>query len=410
MKSFAAVERYFNQAADRLGLDPAIRELMMIPYREIQVQVPVEMDDGTVRPFVGYRVQHNNARGPMKGGLRFHPQVDLDEVRSLAALMTWKCAVVNIPFGGAKGGIAVDPRHLSTKEKERLTRKFVDGIHEVIGPDTDIPAPDMGTNAEVMAWFMNHYARYHGFSPACITGKPVEMYGSPGREEATGRGVGIFTLKLLSRLGRLPSQTTVAIQGFGNVGTHTAEFLRAADCKLVAVSDVTGAYYAPAGLNVRELESHIIKHGSLSGFPKAEHITNEDLLTLEVDVLIPAAIGGVLTEENAGKVKASIIIEAANEPIRPEADDLFEERGILVLPDLLANAGGVTVSYFEWVQNRQIFQWAHNRVRQELDRVLDQAFETIWNRSKDENISLRQACYLVAIERVARAMHLGGIV
>lgn len=410
MKAFDATTHYFNQAADHLDLTPNMRQLLLVPKREIQVQVAMELDNGNLVSYIGYRVQHDNSRGPMKGGLRFHPDVDLDEVRSLAALMTWKCAVVNIPYGGAKGGIAVDPHKLSRTELERLTRRFVDGVHDVIGPDVDIPAPDMGTNSEVMAWFMHQYAKYHGFSPTSVTGKPVELYGSAGREEATGRGVGILTLKVLSRVGRKPQNTRVAIQGFGNVGSHTAAFLNQADCKVVAVSDLSGAYYNPEGLNISNVLKFAREHNhSLAGYPDAEPISNQELLSLNVDVLIPAAIGGVLTEKNAHEVKAPIIIEAANEPIRPEADRLFEERDIVVLPDILANAGGVTVSYFEWVQNRQLFQWPLSRVRQELDRVLNSAFEAVWETARSRNVSLRTATYLLGIERVGRATVLGGI-
>lgn len=408
--SFEQTEKYFHLAADRLGLADNFRELLLGAKRELQVQVPVEMDDGNIASFWGYRVQHNDSRGPMKGGLRFHPHVDLDETRNLAALMTFKTAVVNIPYGGAKGGVSVDPSKLSSHELERLTRRFVDGIHDLIGPDIDIPAPDMGTDEQVMAWFMNQYQKYHGFNPACVTGKPVELFGSPGRLEATGRGVGIFTVKLLQRLGRKPSQTRVAIQGFGNVGSHAAIFLHHADVKVVAISDVSGAYYNPEGLDVKAAYSYAHKHKhSLDSIPGAKPITNQELLALDVDILIPAAIGGVLTGENAKEVKAPIIIEAANAPTTPEADEIFFERNIKVLPDILANAGGVTASYFEWAQNRQHFQWDLSRVRQELDRVLGSAFETVWEKAKEHEVSLRTAAFMVGIERVHRATRLTGI-
>jgi len=409
MKSFDVTQHYFNQAAEILELSPNMRTMLLTPKREIQVQVVLERDNGELSTFIGYRVQHDDARGPMKGGLRFHPDVNLDEVRSLAALMTWKCAVVNLPFGGAKGGIAVDPRKLSASELERLTRRFVDGIHDLIGPDIDIPAPDMGTNSDVMAWFMNQYTKYHGFSPAVVTGKPVELYGSQGREEATGRGVGILALKLLSRLRKKPDQTRVAIQGFGNVGSFTAEFLALADCKVVAVSDVSGGYYNAGGLDIKGMLHYVKEKKSLAGYTEAEKISNAELLTLDVDLLIPAALGGVLTKENAAQVKAPIIIEAANGPTEPEADEIFHERGIQVLPDILANAGGVTVSYFEWVQNRQLFRWPLARVRQELDRALNEAFEQIWEISKSRQVTFRTAAYLLGIERVGRATILGGI-
>jgi glutamate dehydrogenase (NAD(P)+) len=410
MRAFEATALYFNRAADQMDLTENMRQLLLVPKREITVQIALERDNGELATFIGYRVQHDNARGPMKGGLRYHPDVDIDEVRSLAALMTWKTAVVNIPYGGAKGGISIDPKQLSTRELELITRKFVDEIHDLIGPDSDIPAPDMGTNAEVMAWFMNQYAKYHGFSPAVVTGKPVELHGLPGREEATGRGVGILAFKLLNRLRRKPNQTRVAIQGFGNVGSHAAKFLHEAEFKIVAVSDLSGAYYRPEGLDVPQVLRYALDNNQrLSGYRGAELITNEALLELDVDLLIPAALGDVLTEVNAPHVKAPIIIEAANAPTHPTADAIFDERGTIVLPDILANAGGVTASYFEWVQNRQHYQWGLNRVRQELDHVLSESFEQVWELSRQRKISLRTAAYMQGIGRVGRATILGGI-
>jgi glutamate dehydrogenase (NAD(P)+) len=410
MHAFDATRLYFDRAADHLELSDNMRRLLITPKREVQVEIPIELDSGELATFLGYRVQHDNARGPMKGGLRYHPQVDLDEVRSLAALMTWKTAVVNLPYGGAKGGIAIDPKQFSHRELERITRKFVDGIHDMFGPDTDIPAPDMGTSAEAMGWIMNQYNKYHGFSPACVTGKPVELHGLPGREEATGRGVGIFVLKLLGRIGRRPKETRVAIQGFGNVGTHTAKFLSEAECPVVAVSDVSGGYYRPEGLPVKDLLHYALEHkGSLAGFAGGDHITNEALLELDVDLLVPAALGGVITNENAKRIKAPIIVEAANAPTTPEADDILVQAGKMVLPDILVNAGGVTASYFEWVQNRQHYQWGINRVRQELDHVLSEAFERVWEMSQQRKVSLRTAAYIIGIGRVGRATVLGGI-
>ncbi|MEQ8785703.1 MAG: Glu/Leu/Phe/Val dehydrogenase dimerization domain-containing protein [Pirellulaceae bacterium] len=409
MKSFEATQLYFERAADQFDLSASMRKLLLTAKREVQVQIAVEMDDGRLETLIGYRVQHDNARGPMKGGLRYHPDVDLDEVRSLAALMTWKTAVVNIPYGGAKGGISVNPRELSKKELERVTRKFIDEIHDVIGPDTDIPAPDMGTGHEVMAWIRNQWEKYHGFNPGCVTGKPVEQYGAEGREEATGRGVGILAFKLLGRLRRKPEQTRVAIQGFGNVGAHAAKFLDEAALKIVAISDLSGAYYRPEGIDIRQALRHTLDNaGSLRGFREADKIEPEQLLALDVELLIPAAIGGVITEKNVDQVKAPIIIEAANAPTTPAADAALHERGTIVLPDILANAGGVTVSYFEWVQNLQYYKWNLNRVRQELDHVLSQAFETVWQEAQEHKISLRTAAYLIAIRRVLRATQLAG--
>lgn len=410
MKSFEAVKHYFNRAADKLELTENMRTLLLTPKREVQVQVAIEMDNGELRTLIGYRVQHDNSRGPMKGGLRFHHEVDLDEVRSLASLMTWKTAVVNIPYGGAKGGIAVDVSKLSTRELERITRKFIDEIHDVIGPDTDIPAPDMGTNAEVMAWIMNQHNKYHGFNPGIVTGKPVEHYGIPGREEATGRGVGILTLKTLGRLGHKPKNTRVAIQGFGNVGSHTAKFLQEADCSVVAISDISGGYYSKEGLDILDaLKYANANNRSLEGYSAAKHISNEQLLELDVELLIPAALGGVITSENAPRIKASLIVEAANAPIRPDADDLLTDRGVIILPDILANAGGVTVSYFEWAQNRQFYHWGLDRVRQELEHILSAAFEEVWALSREHDVSLRTAAFMLGISRVGRATVLGGI-
>jgi glutamate dehydrogenase (NAD(P)+) len=410
MRAFDALQIYFNRAADQLDLTENMRRLLVTPLREVQVQIAVEMDDGELATFIGYRVQHDNSRGPMKGGLRYHPQVDLDEVRALAALMTWKTAVVNLPYGGAKGGIAIDPTRLSPREVERITRKFIDEIHDIIGPDRDIPAPDMGTGADVMAWIMNQYAKYHGFSPACVTGKPVEMFGLPGREEATGRGVGILVMKLLGRLGRKPELTRVAIQGFGNVGSHTAKFLGEATCRIVAVSDISGGYYRPEGLDLPGMFRHAREHrGTLEGYTDAERISNAALLELNVDLLIPAALGGVVTAENAPRIKAPIIVEAANAPTEPDADEILAGRGTIVLPDILANAGGVTASYFEWAQNRQYYQWGINRVRQELDHVLSEGFQRVWELSVERKVSLRTAAYMLGIGRVGRATVLGGI-
>lgn len=410
MRSFEATKRYFQRAADQLGLADSLRTHLITPRRELQVQIPVEMDNGELRTLIGYRVQHNRARGPMKGGLRYHPEVDLDEVRSLASLMTWKTAVVNIPYGGAKGGITIDVSKISPRELERITRKFIDEIHEMIGPDKDIPAPDMGTDHRVMAWIMDQYNKYHGFNPGVVTGKPVEYYGIPGREEATGRGVGLLTLKLLGRIGRKTAGARVAIQGFGNVGTHTAKFLCEAECKIVALSDSSGGYFRAEGIDIPKALRYAIEHGRLlRGFPDADSITNEQLLALDVDVLIPAALGGVITVDNVQSIKAPVIVEGANAPVQPGADDVLDKKGTIILPDILANAGGVTVSYFEWAQNRQFYRWNLDRVRQELDKTLSTAFEETWEMARARNVSLRTAAFMLGIDRVARAATLGGI-
>lgn len=409
MRPSEATNYYFDQAADQLELPDWMRKLLVMPKRELTVQVAYERDDGRIETVLGYRVQHDNARGPMKGGLRYHPAVDLDEVRSLAALMTWKTAVVDLPYGGAKGGIGIDPRTLSKRELERITRAFVDQIHEIVGPDSDIPAPDMGTNHEVMAWFRNQWEKYHGFNPAVITGKPVEEYGSRGREEATGRGVGTLAVKMLKRLNRKPEQTTVAIQGFGNVGSHAAKYLHEAAFPIVAVSDVSGAYYNPKGLNIPEVLTYTLKNkGSLEGYKGAQKLDADALLELDVQLLIPAALGDVINHNNVDRIKAGLIIEGANGPIDPEADNKLKERGVIILPDILANAGGVTVSYFEWAQNRQHYRWTLDRVRQELDRTLSEAFEGVWQESVSRNVSLRTAAFILAIQRVKRASELAG--
>lgn len=412
MRAFEASQFYFNQAADHLKIDPDLRETLSTSRREVQVRVTIELDNGRLANFVGFRVQHNNFRGPMKGGLRYHPEVDLDETRALASLMTWKTAVVDLPYGGAKGGIGVDPAIFSNRELERLTRAFVDQIHDIVGPDTDIPAPDMGTDHRVMAWFRNQWEKYHGFNPSVITGKPVEEYGAKGREEATGRGVGSLTVKLTKRLGHRAEQTKVAIQGFGNVGTHAAKFLHESQFSIVAVSDVTGTYYDPKGLNIPELLRHKFEHprGLLEGYSKCECLPLDALLELEpVHVLIPAAVGGVITEANVDKIRVPVIVEASNGPIHPTADAMLAARGVTILPDILANAGGVTVSYFEWVQNRQHYRWTLDRVRQELDHTMNQAFERVWRTAQEQDLSLRTAAYVIGISRVHRAAELSGL-
>lgn len=410
MKSaFEAAQQYFEEAASVIGLSDSLRDLLVTPEREIKVQVPIKRDNGQIATFIGYRMQHNSARGPMKGGLRYHHEVNADEVLALASLMTWKTAVVDIPYGGAKGGISVNTKELSIDELERLTRRFVDEIHDIFGPDKDIPAPDMGTNAQTMAWIMNQYEKFHGFAPACVTGKPVELYGAEGREEATGRGVGILTLAFLRKFGRSIENATIAIQGFGNVGSFTAAYLHQAGGKVIAISDVSGGIVNRNGIDVPAALEFAAANKSLTGFPGGEAISNEALLTLDADVLIPAALGNVLTEQNADSVRAKFIVEAANGPTTPEADAVFRKKEIPVLPDILANAGGVTVSYFEWVQNQQYFRWDLSRVREELEKYMTRAFHRVWTISTDRKVSLRTGAYILAIGRVSRATELGGI-
>ena len=392
-----------------MDLSPNMKKLLLTPEREVKVQVAMKMDNGEIATFVGYRIQHNSARGPMKGGLRFHHDVDADEVLALASLMTWKTAVVDIPYGGAKGGIAVSPKSLSNVELELMTRKFVDELQDVIGPDKDIPAPDMGTNAQVMAWIVNQYEKYHGFNPACVTGKPLELHGADGREEATGRGVGLLTEAMLQKFDRPLDGVTIAIQGFGNVGSFAAAYLHDHGAHVVAISDISGARYAPAGIDVPAALLHVARNHSLNDFETEQQISNEDLLMLDVDVLIPAALGGVLTKENAANVRARYVVEAANGPVTPDADEILHQRDIVVLPDILANAGGVTVSYFEWVQNQQYFRWDLDRTRAELAKTLTVSFEKMWAIAKEKHIPLRAAAYLMGIGRVGRATVLAGI-
>ncbi|WP_437230756.1 Glu/Leu/Phe/Val family dehydrogenase [Planctomicrobium sp. SH661] len=409
MTANQTAERYFSQAADVMGLSQNMRTLLSTPLREVKVQIALEMDDGQIATFIGFRIQHDAARGPMKGGLRYHPEVDEDEVLALASLMTWKTAVVNIPYGGAKGGIAIDPSKVSQREIERITRKFIDQIHDVIGPDKDIPAPDMGTNAQTMAWIMNQYEKYHGFNPACVTGKPVELHGADGREEATGRGVAVITQATLERSNRSIAGATIAIQGFGNVGSYAARILHEMGAKIIAVSDQHGGIYNADGIDIPELLTHAAQTGAVKEFSGAQNISNEELLAADVDVLIPAALGGVLTGENANDVRARFIIEAANNPTAPEADAIFEKKQILVVPDILANAGGVTVSYFEWVQNRQHFKWELAEVRKRLERIMVESFDRVWKIGTEKKIPLRTAAYVLGIGRVGRATVLAGI-
>jgi glutamate dehydrogenase (NAD(P)+) len=409
MQAFEATSHYFDQAAKLLDLSDNIRTLLITPDREVRVEVVIELDSGQIGNFIGYRVQHDDARGPYKGGLRYHPLVDQDEARSLASLMTWKTALVDLPYGGAKGGINCDPTKLSRGELERLTRKFIEKIHDMIGPVKDIPAPDMGTDAQVMAWIMNEYGKFAGFNPACVTGKPVEFHGSEGREAATGYGVAIITREILTRVGKAVAGSSFAIQGYGNVGSHTARFLWRQGAKIVAVSDAYGGVTNTSGLDIAELDRHVAVARKVVGFKGGEPTTNEQLLLLPVDVLIPAALGGVFDRTMAQLVQARMIIEAANSPTWPEADEVFNARGIPVVPDILANAGGVIVSYFEWVQNLQHFRWPLEQIQREEEKRLVDAFHDIYDMAQSQKISLRTAAFLRAITRVSRAHALGGI-
>ncbi len=402
-------ELYFHHAADHLGLSARLRTLLLTPERDVKVQVAIRLDNGEIETFVGYRVQHDSARGPMKGGLRFHPHVNDAEVQTLAQLMTWKTAVVDLPYGGAKGGIAVDPRSLSKAELERMTRKFVDQIHDMVGPDTDIPAPDMGTNSQVMAWFMNQYQAHHGFQPACVTGKPLELHGCEGREEATGRGVVVVAERLFHHLGQKLAGKTVALQGFGNVGSHCASLLFERGARVVAITDHRGGVTNATGLDIPSLLPYSLNNDGVAGFPGGDPITNVELFALPVDILIPAALGGQLTAETAPTVQAKYIVEAANDPTTPEADEIFLKKGITVVPDILANAGGVTVSYFEWVQNRSVVHWPLEEIRSRLEQRMSTAFDAVWQIAHDKKVPLRTAAYILGIGRVARATELAGV-
>ena len=407
---FQAVNIFYDRAAERVGVPDDMRELLRTPWRELRVEVPVRMDDGRLRVFIGYRVQHNGARGPYKGGVRYHPEADIDEVRALASLMTWKTSVVDVPFGGAKGGVQVDPAELTESELNRLTRMYTQNISHIIGVNRDIPAPDMNTNAQTMAWMMDAYSRIYGHSPAIVTGKPVELGGSYGREAATGRGA-VYALMSWARRAEVDFQgMTVAIQGFGNVGSWTARCITEASCKVVAVSGIKGGVYNRRGLDIEALLTHYRESRGVPGFPGAEAISNEELLELPVDILVPAAVGGVLHQGNAPKVSAKIIIEGANHPTTPAADEILAERGVVVLPDIVANAGGVIVSYFEWAQNIQEFRWEEYRVNEELWRLMRQAVNAVWERSQQERVTLREAAFMIGVERVTRAAQLRGFV
>jgi glutamate dehydrogenase (NAD(P)+) len=408
---FAAVTYFFERAADHVGLEEDMREILRSSYREISVQVPVRMDDGEIVVFMGYRVQHNGARGPYKGGIRYHSTADLDEVRALAALMTWKTALVDLPFGGAKGGIQCEPHLMSESELQRMTRRFMLAISYVLGVNRDIPAPDLNTNAQTMAWMMDAYGQRYGYTPGIVTGKPVELGGSLGRDAATGRGVVIVTEEAARYLGRPLEGATVAVQGFGNVGSWTARLIVEHGCKVVAVSDVRGGIYQPAGLDISQVMTHVQETGSVVDCPGTEPVSNEDLLLLDVDWLIPAALGGVIHARNAQDIKARAIVEAANHPVTPEADAILADKGIVVLPDIMANSGGVTVSYFEWTQNIQQYRWEEERVNSELRRIMTKMFGDVCAfKEHHEKAGWREAAFALGVERVAHAVKLRGYV
>ncbi len=393
-----------EDAARELNLDPGVLEILRTPRRALEVAVPTRMDDGTIRVFKGYRVHHNTSRGPSKGGIRYHPQVNLDEVKALAMWMTWKCAVVGIPFGGAKGGVLCDPNVMSQNELQRMTRRFANEILPFIGPEKDIPAPDLGTNPQIMAWIMDTYSTREGYSvPGVVTGKPIAIGGSAGRPLATARGVTYTTLATLKHRGMSVEDARIVVQGFGNVGGGTVDLMNEQGCTVVGVSDVKGGIYNPEGLNPGALRAHARDSGSVVGYEGGETVTNDQLLTLECDVLIPAALEGVLTAQNAEDVKATVIVEAANGPTLPEADDIFEDRGIPVVPDILANAGGVTVSYFEWVQDLQAYYWTEDEVNERLRRIMEQSYVDVLALAEERKIRMRTAATMLGVQRVAEA-------
>ena len=406
----AAVFASVSDSAERLRVAPEIVELLRTPWRELRAQLPVRMDDGKLRIFEGYRVQHNGARGPYKGGVRYHPKADIDEVRALAMLMTYKCALMDLPFGGAKGGVMCDPNRMSETELNRLTRTYMEHIHMILGISRDVPAPDMGTNAQTMAWMMDAYGRLHGHTPGIVTGKPVELGGSFGRDQATGRGVAVCMREYALREGQDPRDIRVAVQGYGNVGSWTSRLAAAYGFRVVAVSDVKGAVANSRGIDIAALDRWNAVAGSVAGFDEAEPITNDQLLVSDCDYLVPAALGEAITAENAGAVRARAVIEGANHPVTPEGDAVLRARGITALPDLLVNAGGVTVSYFEWTQNIQQFRWSLERVNAELEQRMVAAFNGVFDRAGRDGTHPRQAAFDTGVERVATAIKLRGFV
>lgn len=401
---FESMMSRFQIAAEHLGLDQEVYDVLKTPAKQVIVSLPVTMDSGSIKVFEGYRVIHSTILGPSKGGVRYDMDVNIDEVKALAAWMTWKCAVVDIPYGGAKGGIKCNPREMSAGEVERLTRAFTQAMHDVFGKDRDIPAPDMGTGPREMAWMMDQYSRNQGMTVnSVVTGKPLVLGGSLGRTEATGRGVMISALAAMEKQKINPFKATCAIQGFGNVGSWAAQLLEERGVNIVAISDLSGAYYNKEGINIKKaMEYRNGNNGSLEGYSGAEKIDPEELLLLEVDVLVPAAIEDVITQANADKIKAKMIVEGANGPTSAKADAILNEKGILAVPDILANAGGVTVSYFEWVQNRLGYGWTRERVSRRSDRIMKTAFDKVYATSEEYGVSMRIAAYIVAIDKVAK--------
>src|SRR4051812_13225400 len=412
VSNYEIVTHYFNLAKERLGLRDDVAGVLMSSYREVKVQIPITMEDGRIHCFSGFRVQHNGARGPYKGGIRFHPEVDLDEVRALAALMTWKTAIVEIPYGGAKGGVNCSPSDMTEDERQRVARQFMAKVEKVLGPTRDIPAPDVGTNAQVMAWMMDEYGKLHGHTPACVTGKPISLEGSWGREAATGRGLVYAFKEAANQLDIDPSEIKFVVQGYGNVGSWAARELADLGATLVGASDAFGAIQCDKGLDAHALADHAKEGGELADFDGdgVEEIAPDELLALECDVFIPAALGGMIHESNADSLKAKVVVEGANSPTTPKADDILNDKGVFIIPDVMANAGGVVVSYFEWVQNLQHFRWDEDDVNDRLGKIMRKAYKAVHDRAEQDDVPLRVAAYELGIERVVEAARTRGYI
>ncbi|MCA9741690.1 MAG: Glu/Leu/Phe/Val dehydrogenase [Deferribacteres bacterium] len=408
---FESMMSRFDIAAEILNLEPGIYDYLKTPQMEIKTSIPIQMDDGTIEVFEGYRVIHNTVRGPSKGGIRYSPDISLSEIKALAAWMTWKCAIVNIPFGGAKGGVKCDPKVLTPIELEKITRRYTANLADFFGPERDIPAPDVNTNEQIMGWIMDTYSMHHRRTvTAVVTGKPTFLGGSLGRVEATGRGVRVVAAAAMERHGMKPEETSIVIQGFGNVGSIAAQEFIDIGCKVIGISDVTGGYYNPKGIDINAALEHRKSHqGTLADFKDADQVSNEELLELPCDILAPCAMEDQITRKNAERIQAKVIVEGANGPTTAKADPILESKGILVVPDILANAGGVTVSYFEWVQDRMGYFWTAEDVNERLNRILSEAFNAVSDRAEKHNVNMRIAAYILAIERVTKTLKLRGI-
>ncbi len=409
VSAFDQVNSHLNKAFMSLDIPEVYRSVMQNCYRELKVQIILQRESGAIEEYFGYRIQHNGVRGPYKGGIRYHPSVDLDEVRALASLMTWKTAIVNIPFGGAKGGLACDPKKLTNRELQALSRAYARKIDMAIGPHRDIPAPDVNTNAKIMAWIMDEYGRKHGLSPACVTGKPIELGGSKGREQATGRGLFHIAHRVFDDHKLSIKGAKVVVQGFGNVGSWVANFLHDAGAKVIAVADAEGGVFNPAGLDIPKLRLYAVDKPSVAGFSGGEALDTREIFTLPCDMVVPAALGGVITPDIAKRIQAKIVLEGANNPVTPEADVILNERGIIVIPDILANAGGVIVSYFEWTQNLTQFYWDEDEVYQKLEKTLNSAYAAVAKIMREHKVNMRQAAFILGVKRVYDATLLRGV-